>query len=133
MNILHLGQALRKELKRQNYPVKKPAQQLGLARSSVYYLMKNRHFSTDLLWKISLALNHNFFQHFDPTYGPSDPLTEARQQVESIEQQLAGCRAGLATTQQALRDSQQESQRHREVANAIELSLKAMAGMKGAK
>jgi len=81
--------------------VKMLTQQLGLACSSVYSLMKNRHFSTDLLWKISLALNHNFFQHFDPTYGPSDPLTEAQRQVETLERQLADCRAELANTQQA--------------------------------
>jgi len=133
MNIPHLGQAIRQEMKRQNYPVRKLAAQLGLARSSVYYLLKKRHFNTGLLWKISLALNHNFFTLFEPTYAASDPLEQARGDNEQLRQQLAEAREQLASTRQALHDAhdaQHESQRHREVANALKLSLKAMAGMK---
>ena len=59
---LHLGERIRNELKEQGRTVSWLAQQLGMERTSLYYVFRQNSIDMELLLRISFLLGHNFVQ-----------------------------------------------------------------------
>jgi len=61
MGMLHLGQEIRKVLKKRKIKVVDFARTINTDRNNVYDIYRRKSIDTDLLIKISDALNHDFF------------------------------------------------------------------------
>lgn len=59
-----IGQLIKDEMKRQERSVSWMARKLDLDRSNVYRLFQRNSIDTDLLMKVSLALNVDYFAYF---------------------------------------------------------------------
>ena len=62
--MIHIGELIEKELHRQERSVTWFANKLYCDRSNVYSIFKRQSIDTDLLLRISLILNYNFFIHY---------------------------------------------------------------------
>lgn len=63
-NNLHIGNLIKKRLREQERTVSWFARQLHCDRSNIYKILKRQSIDTDLLWRISVALGHNFFRYY---------------------------------------------------------------------
>lgn len=63
--MIHIGKIIECELKRQERTVSWFARKLYCDRSNVYDIFKRRSIDTELLIRISLILNYNFFALYD--------------------------------------------------------------------
>lgn len=61
---LHIGQRIKEELERQERTVSWFARKLYCDRSNVYKLFKRSAIDTELLLRISVILNHDFFEEY---------------------------------------------------------------------
>lgn len=61
---LHIGQRIKEELERQERTVSWFARKLYCDRSNVYKLFKRTTIDTELLLRISIILNHDFFGEY---------------------------------------------------------------------
>ncbi len=59
-----IGQLIKDEMKRQERSVSWMARKLDLDRSNVYRLFQRNSIDTDLLMRVSLALNVDYFAYF---------------------------------------------------------------------
>jgi len=59
---MHLGNAIREELKRQERTVAWFARQICCTRTHVYKIFEKENIDVDLLLRISRILNHDFFK-----------------------------------------------------------------------
>lgn len=59
---LHIGQLIRTELTRQGRTITWLAQQIGYTRENLYKIMRRKWIYTDVLFKISDALDYDFFK-----------------------------------------------------------------------
>ena len=57
----HIGNLIKTELQRQGRTITWLAQQLGCTRDNLYKIFHHYFINTDLLFKISEAMNHDFF------------------------------------------------------------------------
>lgn len=62
MNEFHIGEEIRREVKRQGLSETEVADKLCIARQSVFDIYKRRHIATDQLAKLCKILNRDFFQ-----------------------------------------------------------------------
>ena len=60
----HIGHLIKKELERQGRSVLWLSKQIGCSRQNMYYMLSRSFIYTDLLLKISDALDHDFFKHY---------------------------------------------------------------------
>jgi len=58
---MHIGLIIKEELKREGKGATWLAEQLKCNRQSLYYTFKQESIDTDLLFRISKALNYDFF------------------------------------------------------------------------
>ena len=58
----HIGKAIKAELVRQGRSITWLAQQIGCTRENLYKIMRRNWIYTDTLFKISDALDHDFFK-----------------------------------------------------------------------
>ena len=68
---MHIGKQIHEELLRQGHSVLWLSQQLGCNRTNIYNIFVRDSISTELLMKISIALNTDFFAIF------SEQLTQS--------------------------------------------------------
>ena len=61
---LHIGQLIKEELERQERTVSWFARKLYCDRSNVYKIFKRPTIDTELLLRISVILNHDFFADY---------------------------------------------------------------------
>lgn len=61
---LHIGQLIKEELERQERTVSWFARKLYCDRSNVYKIFKRPTIDTELLLRISVILNHDFFGYY---------------------------------------------------------------------
>ena len=66
---VHIGSLIGNELKRQRRPVVWLAQELCCDRTNVYKILRKGSIDTELLCRISVALNHDFFADFQHACG----------------------------------------------------------------
>ena len=59
---IHLGSMVREELLRQGKSVNWLATAINLERSGIYKLFRRKNISVQMLLKISIVLNHDFFE-----------------------------------------------------------------------
>lgn len=59
--MLHIGSCIQAELKRQERSVMWFARKLNCDRSNIYNIFQRNTIDTELLMRISIVLNHNFF------------------------------------------------------------------------
>jgi len=60
-NEFHIGQNIKKELTRQGRSITWLAGEVHCTRENLYRLFRRPYISTDMLFKISKALQHDFF------------------------------------------------------------------------
>lgn len=62
--MIHIGQLIQQELHRQERTPTWLAKKIHCERTNVYYIFRMESINTDLLLRISIALNHNFFLYY---------------------------------------------------------------------
>lgn len=62
--MLHIGQLIRDELHRQERTVSWFAKKLFCDRTNVYDIFQRKSIDTELLLRISVILNYDFFKHY---------------------------------------------------------------------
>jgi len=65
MNVsIHIGEEIRKQLTIQKRPVAWLARELYMDPSNLRKMLKNAYFPTDLLYRISILLDTDFFAYY---------------------------------------------------------------------
>lgn len=62
--MIHIGQLIKAELYRQERTPAWLAKKINCERPNVYYIFSQESINTDMLLRISQALNHNFFKYY---------------------------------------------------------------------
>lgn len=65
VNNIHIGKAIKAELQDQGRSVKWFAEKLCYERTNVYNIFRRKSIDTDLLYRISEILEHDFFDLYD--------------------------------------------------------------------
>ncbi|NJM24787.1 MAG: helix-turn-helix transcriptional regulator [Bacteroidia bacterium] len=90
---IEIGPKIQEVFESRNMKLTDFADELGTVRQNVYRIFKKRHLDTGLLTKISMVLNHNFFQYYVESDGPqrveASQLVALQGRVTENEQQLA--------------------------------------------
>lgn len=66
--MVHIGEIIKAELSRQERSISWFARKLYCDRSNVYDIFKRKSIDTDLLMRILIILNHNFFSYYESLY-----------------------------------------------------------------
>jgi transcriptional regulator with XRE-family HTH domain len=64
--MVHIGKIIKAELKKKRFSVSEFAKIINTDRNNVYHIFKRKSIDTDLLYKISIALEYNFFLEYNP-------------------------------------------------------------------
>ena len=67
---IHIGHLIEQELRRQERSVTWLARQLSCDRTNIYDIFRRSNIDTFLLYRISIALHHDFFQYFSQELNP---------------------------------------------------------------
>jgi hypothetical protein len=70
---VHIGSLIGNELRRQRRPAAWLAQEICCDRTNVYKILRKGSIDTELLCRISVALDHDFFAEFQNVCGFSKP------------------------------------------------------------
>ena len=62
--MIHIGKIIEEEMLRQERTPAWLGRKINCARPNVYYIFRQESINTDLLLRISKALNHNFFRYY---------------------------------------------------------------------
>ena len=62
--MIHIGKLIEAELHRQEHSVTWLARKLYCDRTNVYSIFKRTSIDTELLYRISIILKHNFFSYY---------------------------------------------------------------------
>lgn len=62
LRMVHIGKAIEAEMRRQERTPSWLARKINCERTNVYYIFSQPSINTDMLMRISKALNHDFFQ-----------------------------------------------------------------------
>lgn len=65
---IHIGHLIKEELIKQERTISWFARKLYCDRSNVYDIFKRKSIDTELLLRISVVLNHNFYQDYSRLY-----------------------------------------------------------------
>ena len=68
--MIHIGNLIEEEVYRQHRSVTWLAARLFCDRSNVYPIFKRKSIDTDLLLRISIVLEHNFFKYYEDEFTP---------------------------------------------------------------
>ncbi len=66
--MIHIGKLIERELRRQERPVSWFARKLYCERTNIYDIFKRQSIDTDMLLRISVVLNHDFFRYYASEY-----------------------------------------------------------------
>lgn len=64
----HIGNKIRKQLEKDGRSIKWLAEKLYFERANIYRLLKKPYIDTDLLLRISVMLEHDFFAYYSDIY-----------------------------------------------------------------
>ncbi len=73
--MIHIGNIIHEEMIRQQRSVSWLARHIGCGRASVYRIYERNYISTDLLWNISIALNHDFFADLSKSFSSDEKIS----------------------------------------------------------
>ena len=65
---LHIGHLVKAELQRQGKTTTWLAAQIGCSRMNTYKIYRRPWITTDMLYKVSAALHHNFFSDLSANF-----------------------------------------------------------------
>lgn len=65
---IHIGQLIKEELKNQGRSITWLAKQLGCSRQNLYKIFERKWIYTDMLLKISLIMDFDFFQFYSDKF-----------------------------------------------------------------
>lgn len=65
---IHIGNLIRQELRNQGRSVKWFANQIPCTRNHTYKIFSSPSLNTDMLLKISVILDYNFFKHYETIF-----------------------------------------------------------------
>ncbi len=74
--MIHTGLLIRNTLRKQGHTVTWFATQLCCTRSNVYKIFHKPNIDIELLWRISLVLDHNFFCELSGIYQENPMLID---------------------------------------------------------
>lgn len=60
----HIGKLIQERLKYEEHSVSWLARKLGCDRSNIYHIFAREHLDSELLLKVSIVLNYNFFESY---------------------------------------------------------------------
>ena len=60
----HVGKLIQERLKYEEHSVSWLARKLGCDRSNIYHIFAREHLDSELLLKVSIVLNYNFFESY---------------------------------------------------------------------
>ena len=66
--MIHIGKLIEQELRSQERTVSWFARKLYCERTNVYDIFKRRSIDTQMLLRISIILEHNFFRYYQKEY-----------------------------------------------------------------
>ncbi len=66
--MIHIGKLIERELRWQERPVSWFARKLYCERTNIYDIFKRQSIDTDMLLRISVVLNHDFFRYYTSEY-----------------------------------------------------------------
>ena len=72
--MIHIGSLIQQEMERQQRTPSWLARKISCDRTNVYYIYRQESLNTAIIYRISIALHHNFFE---------DLAQETAQQLES--------------------------------------------------
>ncbi len=83
MEGIHIGQLIKAELKAQGRTVTWFAKAIHCDRTNAYKIFNSSHLDSELIWRISGVLNHNFFLDFgsrfeETMHSPSVDLNQQK-------------------------------------------------------
>jgi len=61
----HIGKMIQERLKYEEHSVSWLARKLGCDRSNIYHIFDREHIDSELLLKLSVVLNYNFFELYE--------------------------------------------------------------------
>lgn len=62
--MVHIGQIIKEVLERQERTPVWLARKINCERPNIYYIFQQQSINTDLLLRISIALQHDFFKYY---------------------------------------------------------------------
>ena len=62
--MVHIGKLIEEEMRLQERTPAWLAKKINCERPNVYYIFRQKSINSDMLMRISRALNHNFFLHY---------------------------------------------------------------------
>lgn len=74
--MIHTGQLIKHALREQGHTVAWFATQLCCTRSNIYKIFRKANIDVELLWRISLVLDHNFFYELSGIYQENPQLID---------------------------------------------------------
>lgn len=74
--MIHTGLLIRNTLREQGHTVSWFAAQLCCTRSNAYKIFRKNNIDIELLWRISLVLDHNFFGELSGIYEDNPRLLD---------------------------------------------------------
>ena len=75
--MIHVGKLIEQTLHEQGRTVTWFAQQLCCTRPNVYKILRKESIDTNLLWRISCILDHDFFREISDAVGPESIQEDA--------------------------------------------------------
>ena len=75
--MIHIGKLIEAELRRQERPVSWFARKLYCERTNVYDIFKRRSIDTEMLLRISVVLQHDFFRYYSSEAGAVESERES--------------------------------------------------------
>lgn len=86
---IHIGDLIKRRAKELRIGPTELGGMIMTSKQNVYGIYKRKSIDTDLLRKISVALQYDFFLHYVGDYTPRpDPLNEINERLKSIQKRL---------------------------------------------
>jgi transcriptional regulator with XRE-family HTH domain len=82
---IEIGKKIKEVFEQSKMSLSSFARAIGTVRQNVYKIFQRESIDTALLWQISDALNHNFFQYYQPTRDDKSPILPANKLHKSLE------------------------------------------------
>ena len=66
---INIGKVILNDLQEEGRTVVWLAKKIGMGRASIYYHLNSGSFSLEMLWKISIAMKHNYLADYSTALG----------------------------------------------------------------
>lgn len=66
--MIHIGNLIKEELKRQRFSVVRFAKEMHCDRTNIYKMFERSSVDSDILFRASIVLKHNFFEDYSKEY-----------------------------------------------------------------